>query len=263
MMEGRFGRLELRKPQQSQADTRPMLDLEEHGADRCFLIATEARSWGDSERALRYYTRTLSEDRGRVAAWCGQVQMLVQLAEYEEAILWADKALEVFPYHGDLLACRAQASARLGDRKSAMACSDMSVGAPGQSAWRWESRGEVLLACRKSHYEECFAKAACEKDFDWFDYILISEILEFYGRFASAMKQAHLALSKSPDHAYNWYMLGRCQQGLGWLGAARESYQRSLELSPEFSLAMAALSSTGRVHVLTRLLSPLCFWRLR
>jgi tetratricopeptide (TPR) repeat protein len=261
-MEGRFGRLELRRTQQ-QTKPQPTHGLSVRGADHHYASACQARSWGDHEQALRLYTRTLGEDRGRVAAWCGQVQMLVQLREYDEALLWADKALEVFPYQGDLMACRAQACARLGDRRNAMACSDTSLTAPGSSAWRWEARGETLLACNKPRHDECFERAACEPDFDWFDYVLIAEILEHYGRLASAMKQIHLALSKRPDHGYNWYVLGRCQQGLGWTGAARQSYSRALELAPHFRPARSSLAAAGRLGPLARLLIPLRIWRHR
>ncbi len=261
-MEGRFGRLELRRPQQL-AESRAASELEVRDAEHHFAKANEARCWGDHEQALRLYTRTLGEDRGRVAAWCGQVQMLVQLREYHEALLWVDKALELFPYQGELMACRAQASARLGDRKTAMACSDRALASPGSSAWRWQARGETLLACKKTHHDECFERAACEPDFGWFDFVLIAEILEHYGRLASAMKQVHLALGIRPDHAYNWYMLGRCQQGLGWTGAAGQSYTRALELAPHFVPARSALKSTGGVRLLARLFAPLRIWRHR
>lgn len=261
-MEGRFGRLEIRRPE---LQTAPEVGsgTAVKDADHNYASACEARFWGDHELALRLYTRTLSEDRGRVAAWCGQVQMLVQLREYDEAKLWADKALEVFPKQGDLLACRAQACARLGDRRDAMACSDLSMAAPGSSPWRWEVRGETLLACKEPHHHDCFDRAACEPGFDWFDYLVIAEILEHYNRLASAMKQVHLALGKRPDHAYNWYVLGRCQQGLGWTGAAKQSYRRALELAPHYELARHSLAAAGKIALLSRLLSPFRVWRRR
>jgi hypothetical protein len=57
------------------------------------------------------------------------VQMLVMLGEHREARLWADKALELFSNNGELLAAKAQACARLSDRRASFAWAG-----PGRSA---------------------------------------------------------------------------------------------------------------------------------
>jgi Flp pilus assembly protein TadD len=44
--------------------------------------------------------------------WTGQVRMLIELKEFHEAKLWADKALEKFPNEPELLAAKAVALAR-------------------------------------------------------------------------------------------------------------------------------------------------------
>ncbi len=62
-------------------------------------------------------TRGRSNSTSRsLSGWLGQVQMLVLLGEYPEAELWAKKSLELFNRHGDLMAGRAQALGRIGDR---------------------------------------------------------------------------------------------------------------------------------------------------
>src|SRR5438477_1751984 len=60
-----------------------------HSADR-------SRRSGLFEEALRFYSRAVELDRALVGGWVGQVQMLIALAEYKEAELWARKALELF-----------------------------------------------------------------------------------------------------------------------------------------------------------------------
>jgi tetratricopeptide (TPR) repeat protein len=66
--------------------------------------AMQNRRIGNHEEALRFYSRAVELDRTMVSGWVGQVQMLIALAEYPEAELWARKALELFRNHADLLA---------------------------------------------------------------------------------------------------------------------------------------------------------------
>ena len=61
-------------------------------AEKCFLA-------GDYELALRNFSRSLEQNPAQFEGWFGQVRMLIELGEYEEALLWADKALELFPEH--------------------------------------------------------------------------------------------------------------------------------------------------------------------
>ena len=94
-----------------------------------------------------------------MAGWVGQVQMLVQLEEYPEAELWSRKGLELFPTNGELMAGRAQAFCRMGDMKQAHALCDGSLQQPGQSAYRWLVRGEIMVAARQNMDRYCFDKA--------------------------------------------------------------------------------------------------------
>lgn len=87
-------------------------------------LADDNRRTGNYETALRFYSRALEMDKSLVAAWVGQVQMLVHLGEYPQASLWSQKALELFPSHGDLMAGQAQAECRLGNMKKAHSLSD-------------------------------------------------------------------------------------------------------------------------------------------
>ena len=61
--------------------------------------------------------------------------------------------------NGELLAGRAQALCRMGDARQAGAVCDTAMGAEGRSAYRWQARGEWMLACRQKLEEHCFARA--------------------------------------------------------------------------------------------------------
>ncbi|MBK7404266.1 MAG: tetratricopeptide repeat protein [Phycisphaerales bacterium] len=224
------------------------------------LLAVEAYRSGKFEGALQLYTRALQGNRSLIQAWVGQVQMLVELGEYDEARLWSDKALELFKSNGELLAAKARACVRQGDRAAAMAASDESIRSAGSSAMRWQSRGEVLLDRRGERARTCFDKSIAEAQSDWFDRVVIARAYLHYDRAAPAHEFAQAAVRLEPGHHYAWLVLGRCQEALGWLKEAEASYGRSLDLPgepTEARRAMTDLQSKGRSARLGRRLGGL------
>src|SRR5689334_6356867 len=101
---------------------------------------------GEFESGLRLYSKVLEFNPLNVAAWAGQVRMLIELGEFKEAKLWADKALERFPHEAELLAAKAVALARSGDLDAALTFSDASIEEHGDTPYVWLARGDVLLA---------------------------------------------------------------------------------------------------------------------
>jgi tetratricopeptide (TPR) repeat protein len=263
-MPSRFSRLEFDENERRRQQTHEELSGTPKRTAGYYLDeAHTAYRRGEFEQALRLYTRCLGEDRAVVAAWVGQARMLVQLGEYSEARLWSDKALELFRNQGELLACKAQACARLRDFKAAYGASDASLKSPGSSAWRWEARGEVLLARREGLYTECFARALTEPDHDWFDYVIVGEICLFYRHAARALTYLQKAIELKADHAYAWYVLGQCHHALGWTGQAENSFERCVELDPRCEIGRRALEYLLRENALARLWRRIGGWRQR
>jgi tetratricopeptide (TPR) repeat protein len=233
MVPGRFSNLEFddeaRGRERETKPARGQRRLETDLLDR----AHEEHRNSQFESALRLFTRALQQDRKLVPAWVGQVQMLVALGEYHEARVWSDKALELFRNNGELLAAKAQACIRLNDLPTAYRCSDGALQMPGSSPWRWEVRGELLLADRKKQYETCFQTALAEPAADWFDRVVIARILVFHHRVAAAVAYLQQALELEPTRAGTWLELGECQAALGLRAAACTSYDRCLELRPD------------------------------
>jgi tetratricopeptide (TPR) repeat protein len=244
-MPGRFANLEFNDERRETSRTHEEALVHEKATTDYLVRANEEYHWGRFEAALRFYTRALREDRSGIPAWVGQVQMLVQLGECHEARVWGDKALELFHDNGELLAAKVQACVRLGDRRAGMACSDASLQAPGSSPWRWIVRGEALLAEEQSHHEECLQKALTEPGADWFDRVIISRIYAYYQRFTNAMCYLKEALEQEPTHGYTWFELGNCQRALALESAARTSYERCLELRPDYREARQAIAELG------------------
>lgn len=254
-MSSRFGHLEFDdKRRQQEAPATFQTGTPTASAEQFLRQAQDESRLGQFEPALRLYTRCLEEDRGMIVAWVGQVQMLVQLAEHQEARLWADKALELFRNNGELLAAKAQAAVRHGDRRAAYACSDASMKSPGSSSFRWQARGEVLLASKEKTHDACFKKSLAEPSSDWYDRVLIANIYLYYRRAASALEYASAALQLSPGSAYAWLVLGRCQQQLGLNQAAAASYGRSLEIRPRFAEASGGLAQMSSESFLRQVL---------
>lgn len=261
-MPGRFTNLEFEDSRQSNEQAAAELRTTPELAPDHLAAADEEQHWGRFEAALRFYTRALQEDRARIPAWVGQVQMLVQLGECHEARVWSDKALELFRNNGELLASKAQACARLNDNVAALQCSDASLQAPGSSPWRWAARGEVLLARHQKFVDECFLKAVAEPVAGWFDRVVIARICTHYGRFTQALQYLRQAVELDPTRGAAWFELGQCQRALGLAGAAA-SFQHCLELRPDFAEAQAALEAASSSSVLTRLGAILFRWRRR
>ena len=158
----RFDRLEFEQepeegaPEVDRPGSRPEANEDQEAWMR---KADDHRRRGLHENSLRYYSRALELDKSLIAGWLGQVQMLVLLGEFPEAELSARKSLELFKNHGDLMAARAQALARIGDRSQAMELADAALRQEGNSAYRWMVRGELLVMGRDEVDRHCFDKA--------------------------------------------------------------------------------------------------------
>jgi len=203
---------------------------------------------GEFESGLRLYSKVLEFNALNVSAWAGQVRMLIELGEFQEAKLWADKALERFSHESELLAAKAVALARLGDLEGALTFSDASIEERGDTPYVWLARGDVLLARQEARADYCFDKALLLAPRDWFISWLASRIRYYYGQFALALKLVQQAVELNASHFVLWLQLGQCQQALGLLGPARNSYTQAQQLNPQSGAAKVALvelSSSG------------------
>jgi|688.fasta_scaffold49226_8 tetratricopeptide (TPR) repeat protein len=199
------------------------------------------RRSGNHETALRFYSRSLELDRTNVAGWAWQVRMLVQLGEFSQAELWARKALELFPQHAELLAAGAQAACRNGRLADALAQSDAALARPGESAYRWAVRGELLVARRSSGADHCFDKAVAI-DRDWIVPLEIATACLFHAAPAIGLRYAQAAVERDPRAVRAWHVQGQCHDRMGMHAAARRSFEQVLALCPKHVEAEAFLA---------------------
>jgi tetratricopeptide (TPR) repeat protein len=226
--------------------------------DAQFYLAegTGAFERGRFEEALRAYAKVLEFDPVSVAAWVGQVRMLIELGEFGEAKVWADKALETFPNMPELLAAKAVALARSGDLKAALAFSDAAVEAQGNTPYVWLARGDVLLARAEKRAEFCFEKAFALGAGDWVIRWLACRIYYYYKKFSRSLQLAQQALELDAARAVLWLQFGRCQLALGLPQAAANSFEHGRDLDPMCQPDSNEIRDISEASIWTRL----CGW---
>ena len=202
---------------------------------------------------MRLYSKVLEFNPHSAAAWCGQVRMLIELGECEEARLWADKALEHFPREPELLAAKAVALGRSGDLQAALAFSDAAIQERGDTPYVWLARGDVLLARQELRADYCFEKALQLAPRDWFVAWLAARIRYYYQQAVLALKLLQQALEWNAGHFLLWLELGHCQHALGLVGAARESLNHAQQLNPQCPEVRLALIKLAETSLWTRL----------
>jgi tetratricopeptide (TPR) repeat protein len=242
----RFGNLEFGESEDQSPDfQKPLLK------DEAFYFheALMAFQTGNFEPGLRFYAKVLEYNPQNAAAWTGQVRMLIELGEYREAKLWADKALERFPREPELLAAKAVALARNGDLQGALAFSDASIEERGDTPYIWLARGDVLLAREEHRADYCFEKALLLAPRDWFVAWLAGRIRYFYEQFALALKLLQQAVEWNPGHFLLWLELGKCQQALGFDHVARNSFAQTRQLNPQCTEANLAMVELGQTRL--------------
>jgi tetratricopeptide (TPR) repeat protein len=210
--------------------------------------AERAFAQPDFEKALRYFSKVLEFNPQNATAWTGQVQALIELGEYREAKLWADKALERLPREPELLAAKAVALGRSGDVDGAIAFSDASIEERGDTPYVWLARGDVLLARQERRADYCLDKALLLAPRNWLVAWLAARIRFFYKQFALALQLAQRAIEWNASQSAAWLMAGLCQKELGMVGSARASFAQAAQLNPQcqhVTAAMIELSQTG------------------
>ncbi len=234
----RFDKLELNPAD----DVPPEWRRTQREPEDCLVEADREKRIGEYENALRYYSRALEEDKSLIVGWVGQCQMLVELGEYHEAELWSQKALELFPNNGDLLATQAQAVCRDGDANRAVILCDGAIKQKGWSSYRWIVRGETMLCTGMDPSRHCFDKAVQVDSADWLIHLDIARVYLFHDQPGHALGRARQAADKAGDQPFVWYIFARCQYELGLFRPAIISLQRCLELRRDFGEARDLLA---------------------
>lgn len=187
---------------------------------------------GSHEDALRSYSAALGENPLLLDAWLGQLVMLLELGEYPEARVWADKALESFPDHPSLLAAKAVAFHRMGRRREARDISDAAVQVQRDVDFVWLCRGELMLEDSGPASEHCFTNAVRISPDKPRMKLRIGAVLNRYGYHTRGLTVLREAVGELADSAWLWHLLGSTQEDLGLSDEAMTSFKRAAQLAP-------------------------------
>lgn len=223
--------------------------------DGIYFYREALRAWlmGDYELALRNYSRALEKNSTFYEAWVGQIMMLIELEEYPEALVWADKTLESFPEHPELLAAKAIACVRDSKMDKALAYSDNSLSKQNVTAYVWLARAEVLMARKSRMAEDCISNAISLAGRNTpIIRLEAGRLFRRNGHYSSALKHLGISVKNFPKSAMVWYEYGCCQGKLGF-SEAQTAFEQSLELRPGWNIAEAALNKFKKRGFLRRL----------
>jgi tetratricopeptide (TPR) repeat protein len=223
-------------------------------AEYYYKEATKYWLAADFELALRNYSRVLEQNSTIFEGWAGQVLMLIELGEYREAGVWADKALELFPEHPELLALKALACARDAKMDQATAYSDNSVGKDNLTPRVWLTRAEIFLDRKGPIAEGCINKAVgCAGKLGPVVKLEAGRLLCRKHNYVLALQYLREAVQGLPRSPLAWYELGCCQARLG-LPEAAQSLEQCLNLRPDWNEAKEMLRKVENRGFFRRLL---------
>lgn len=207
----------------------------------------------DYERALSYYSRALEYDINMEEAWLGQLRCLIEMRELQEAMVWAERALERFPSSGAILAARGVIENRLGRTSDAIGFSDAAFSCQLGSPYGWIARGEVLIPVNDRNAKACFLKAVEMAPNDWEVQAWIARACYVQGRYPLALEHYRNAVRLDPSRFTCFYWLGRCCEEIGDTQEAQRAYRGALSASPGYRKAREAMRALEDRSLLRRM----------
>lgn len=191
---------------------------------------------GDFREALRSYSRALSTDGTKPAAWAGQVRCLLALRQIREATTWVKQALDHFPEDPLIISESARVLARNGDIKRAIGSSDYALGRRADSDC-WVARGDVLLVADDSNARSCFEKAMAQAPpDDWRTPHRIALCCLHQRKFSTGLEYIKIACERAPSHPHTWRLHAMILRELNYTDRARDVLAHAAQLEPRSPL---------------------------
>lgn len=186
---------------------------------------------GDPKQALRWYSRAMEVDNHCVDAWVAQIQVLILTGQLNEAKVWINRALSIFPDAPALLALRAVGHARSGMMRQAMASSDLILSKRGDDVIPWIARGHILMIDGNKNAEFCFDQCMrLSRETDWQVPFYLGLICEGERHWAKAIPHYEAALGRRSTLPYAWLRISKCHAVMGQREAAGRALRRAEDL---------------------------------
>ncbi|RME22126.1 MAG: tetratricopeptide repeat protein [Deltaproteobacteria bacterium] len=222
--------------------------------------ARKAQACGAFQAALRLYGRALEEDRFHVDAWLGQVQVLLDMGQPEEAATWMEQAARVVGEVPGLLALRALAASRRGALDEARQWSDRAMRDGADRADVWLARAAVVYSAGNGRIARVNLDKAHERDPGPDTARRCAEVALDHGDLGAARTWLTRADRADPDNPLVALRLGVYHERQGDLAQARHHLERALQLEPRLEPARLALEDLDRRGPWARLRAALRRW---
>lgn len=159
-------------------------------------------------------------------------------ANFAEAEKLCRRALELQPASMDAVQCLVASHLARKDLPGAVAAVDLGLQRAPSSARLQIMKAELLMGSRNYAGASKALEAALSAAPNNPDALLMLAKLELSkGDLESAVARANAAVAKHPNDARSYFLLGTFEQSRGNWQVARSSYERALQLQPEFAPA--------------------------
>lgn len=231
----RFDHIQAESPETSAPST------DEFDFDHYRGLADRARNHGEFEKALRLYGRALERDRARSEGWLGQVRVLLEMGQADEAETWLEQAARVLGEVPSILALRSIAAARAGKLDDARAWSDRAMRDGGDDPEVWLARAEVVYAGGNARVARMNLDKAHERAPSAETALRAGEVALERDDRPTAQRWLARAANEQPDNPLVALRLGVCLERMNEWDRARNEFQRALTLSPHMKSAQLAI----------------------
>jgi len=175
--------------------------------------------------------------------------MLIELGEYREAKLWADKALgTVSPMSRNCWPPKPSRWAAAVICRARLAFSDASIEERGDTPYVWLARGDVLLARSETRADYCFEKSLAARAARLVHNMARGAHPVLLRAICAGAEADSAGRGHNPGNFLLWLEQGHCQQAIGLVGAAEISFTQARQLNPrcdEADKALLKISQTG------------------
>lgn len=227
----------------------------DYNLEGCMGLGDEAFFRGDDREALRWYSRAMKVDSTRLEPWVAQIRLMLFTRQLNEAKVWLNRALSVFPENPVLMSLHALKNALSGEIRQGMAASDRLMSQHAGSADAWLARAHVLIiADQHKNADFCFDQ--CMKlspEADWKTPMMIGMVLDYERHWAKSVPFYEAALARRAALPYAWYRIGLARAAVGQREAARQAYLRAEALCGDDDGLRRKIQSADRGSLLNRI----------
>lgn len=234
---------------------RPDSPEPDYNVEGCMGLADEAFFRGDDREALRWYSRAMKVDSTRLEPWVAQIRLMLFTRQLNEAKVWLNRALMLFPENPVLMSLHALKNALSGELRQGMAASDRLMSEHAGSVDAWLARAHVLILAEQ-HKNADFCFDQCMKlspEADWRTPMMIGMVLDFERHWAKSVRYYESALARRAALPYAWYRIGLARAAVGQRDAARQAYLRAEALCGDDDGLRRKIQSADRGSILARL----------